>query len=126
MRYTQEQNKIIESIAKKHNLTRACILHRLQKNNYDFSKVDYPSKERRIKYYYQGRPAVDVAVENGINKSVLGQRIRLGWSIEKACTFKEPSIKEISLKTGLSIKMVQNYVYNRKLSKDYVLKNFKK
>ena len=126
MRYTQEQNKLIDSIAKKHNLTRTCIMYRLQRNNYDFSKVDYPSKERRIKYYYNGQPAVDVAVANGIKKEVFTQRVRNGWSIEKACTYKQPSIKEISLKTGLTVKQVQNLVYNLKISKESLIKNYKK
>lgn len=124
--YTKEERKLIKKLAEKNNVSETCIKHRLCFAKYDFSKVDYPSKERRIKYYYQGKPAIDVARENGINKNKFNSRVKNGWSIEKACTYNEPSIKEIAYKTGLSIKKITNWVYNKGISKKYILENYKK
>lgn len=124
--YTKEERKLIKKIAKKNNVSETCIRQRLCFAKYDFSKVDYPSKERRIKYYYQGKPAVDVAKENGISKNKFNSRVKNGWSIEKACTFNEPSLKELAYKTTLSYEAIRSWVYNKGISKKYILENYKK
>lgn len=42
---------------------------------------------RQVVYYYNGRPAIDVARENGINNNVFRRRLYIkGWSIADACT----------------------------------------
>jgi len=57
-------------------------------------------KDRR-KYFYKGRPALDVAVENGITKRAFFARvITYGWSVQQACTIplmrrKHPDLQEI-------------------------------
>lgn len=52
---------------------------------------------------YNGRSAVIVAKENGISRSVFSNRIRYGWSVEKACTYKKAqNLKEVAYKLGIS------------------------
>lgn len=119
--YTPEDHKKIEEIAKKHGITTTTVKRRLFDNNYDFSKVDFPNQRKRTKFYYNGRPAVDVAREHGISDTSFIQRLHYGWSMEKACTFKEPSLKEIALKTGLTFNQVYNLVYKKRIAKEDVL-----
>lgn len=119
--YTPEDHKKIEEIAEKHSITTIAVKKRLFDNNYDFSKVDFPNQRKRTKFYYNGRPAVDVAREHGISDKAFTQRLRSGWSMEKACTFREPRIKEIALKIGLTANQVCHLVYDKKISKEDVL-----
>lgn len=126
-RYTKEEQEIIERIAKKNKIKPVSIKYRLLRNGYDFSKIDYPSKEKRIKYLYKGRPAVDVARENGISKTKFTARIvNLGWSVKKACTYNEPSFKEVMLKTGYSEKYILKLMYDGKYTRKQILENYKK
>lgn len=120
--YTKEQSDYINSIAEKYKISRSAVLIRLKKANYNFSKIDYPTDCRHIKYWLDDRPAVDIAKENGINRDKFLQRIQAGYSIRRAATFKEPSLKEIVLKTGLSFDRVHNLVYVKGFSKEQVLK----
>ena len=120
-RYTQEEIEIIYKLAKKNNVKPEAIQHRLVKFNYDFTKVDFPNKEVRYKYYLNGVPAVRIAESNGINKHKFNSRMKLGWDLQKACTFKEPSIKEIMRKTGLSRNKIQNLIYVKRIPKIEVL-----
>jgi hypothetical protein len=119
--YTPEDHKRIEEIAEKHGITTIAVKKRLFDNFYDFSKVDFPNQRKRTKYYYNGRPALDVAREHNIKEKTFGQRIRNGWSIERACTFREPRLKEIALKTGLTCNQVYNLVYKKRIAKEDVL-----
>lgn len=41
---------------------------------------------QRTKYYYEGRPAIDVAKDNGLSVTCFRHRIELGWSVKDACT----------------------------------------
>ena len=120
--FTKEQSEYINYIANKYNIKRNSVVFRLKKNNYDFSKIDYPTDCRHIKYWLDGRPAVDIAKENGINRDKFQQRIQAGYSIRRAATFHEPSMKEIVLKTGLPFNRVCHLVYVKGFSKEQVLK----
>ena len=120
--YTKEQTEYIKFIAKKYNISRAAVYFRLKRANYDFSKIDYQGDCRNIKYWLDGRPAVDIAKENGINRDKFRQRIDAGYSIRRAATFHEPSLKEIVLKTGLPFNRVCHLVYVKGFSKEQVLK----
>ena len=52
---------------------------------------------------YNGRSAVEIAKENGISRNVFSNRIRYGWSVEKACTYKKKiNLKEVAYKLGIS------------------------
>ena len=119
--YTKEQTEYIKFIAKKYNIGRAAVYFRLKRANYDFSKIDYQGDCRNIKYWLDGRPAVDIAKENGINRDKFRQRIDAGYSIRRAATFHEPSLKEIVLKTGLPFNRVCHLVYVKGFSKEQVL-----
>lgn len=126
-KYTEEQSKYIDFIANKYKIGRKAVLVRLRKANYDFSKIDYPIDSshidcRHIKYWLDGRPAIEIAKENGINSDKFQQRIQAGYSIRRAATFHEPSLKEIVLKTGLSFNRVCNLVYVKGFSKEQVIK----
>ena len=105
-KYSPEELEQIEALALKNNVSIQAIKKRLRLNNYDFSKVDYKNSKARLVYFLNGRPAIDIARSNGITKSQFYLRLFYGWPLEKACTYKEPSSKEISLKTGLSINKV--------------------
>ena len=119
---TKEQSDYIDYIANKYNINRRAVFSRLKKANYDFSKIDYPTDCRHIKHWLDGRPAIEIAKENGINSDKFQQRIQAGYSIRRAATFHEPSLKEIVLKTGLSFNRVCNLVYVKGFSKEQVLK----
>ena len=120
-KFTKEQSDYIDYIVNKYNLKRKSVIFRLKMNNYDFSKIDYPTECRHIKYWLDGRPAVEIAKENGINSDKFQQRIQAGYSIRRAATFHEPSLKEIVLKTGLSFYRVCHLVYVKGFSKEKVL-----
>ena len=107
--YTLEEKLRIEELARKNNVSAQTIKLRLKNNYYDFSKVDFPNAILRLKYYINGVPAVRIAKENGITQARFHLRLKYGWSIEKACTYNEPSTKEIARKTGLSVNRV-NYL----------------
>lgn len=52
---------------------------------------------------YNGRSAVKQAERNGISRSVFANRIRQGWSVKRACTYKKgPNLKEVAYKLGIS------------------------
>ena len=44
------------------------------------------TKLKRIKVFYKGYPAVDVAKRNGINRDTFWSRLFHKWSLERACT----------------------------------------
>lgn len=121
-KFTKEQSEYIDYIANKYNLKRSSVIFRLKINNYDFSKIDYPTECRHIKYWLDGRPAVEIAKDNNINSDKFQQRIQAGYSIRRAATYHEPSLKEIVLKTGLSFNRVCNLVYVKGFSKEQILK----
>ena len=60
----------------------------------------------RTKYFLNGRPAVDIARENGISKEKFTDRIQLGWSIKKACTYKHLTGKELANRMGTDEKKI--------------------
>ena len=52
---------------------------------------------------YNGRSAVKQAERNGISRNVFANRIRNGWSVRRACTYKKgPNLKEVAYKLGIS------------------------
>ena len=104
--YTLEENLRIEELARKNNVSAQTIKLRLRNNFYDFSKVDFPNSVLRLKYYINGVPAVRIAREHGISSDRFYLRLRYGWSIERACTYNDPTTKEIARKTGLSVNQV--------------------
>ena len=108
-KYTPEEKLRIEELARKNNVSAQTIKVRLRINCYDFSKVDFPNSILRLKYYINGVPAVRIAKENGITQARFHLRLKYGWPLEKACTYNEPSTKEIARKTGLSVNRV-NYL----------------
>ena len=120
--YTKEQSEYIDYIANKYNIKRNSVITRLIKANYDFSKIDYPTECRHIKYWLDGRPAVEIAKENGINSDKFQQRIQAGYSVRRAATYHESSLKEIALKTGLPFNRVCHLVYVKGFSKEQVLR----
>lgn len=119
--FTKDERKKIEELARKNRVTIHTIRERLKACNFDWGKVDHKSHEVPYKYFLDGVPAVLIAKQNGISKERFGQRVRAGWSIKRACTYKEPSLKEIALKTGLSTSQVHNYIYNKGISKEEIL-----
>ena len=60
----------------------------------------------RTKYFLDGRPAVDIARENGISKGQFLDRLYLGWDLRRACTYKRLTGKELSTKLGMDIKKI--------------------
>ena len=62
----------------------------------------------RTKYFLNGRPAVDIARENGISKEKFTDRIQLGWSIEKACTYKRLTARELAIKMDVDEKKIRS------------------
>lgn len=64
----------------------------------------------RTKHFIDGVPAVWIAQEHGIKKNTYLCRLKKGWDLKKACTYKPMTAKEISLKTGLTI----NKIYSLK------------
>ena len=120
-KFTKEQSEYIDYIANKYNIKRRSVIARLKKVNFDFSKIDCPTECRHIKYWLDGRPAVEIAKENGINSDKFQQRIQAGYSVRRAATYHEPSLKEIALKTGLPFNRVCHLVYVKGFSKEQVL-----
>ncbi len=110
--YTPEEKLRIEELARKNNVSAQTIKLRLKNNYYDFSKIDFPNSVLRLKYYINGVPAVRIAKEHGISSGRLYLRLKYGWSIEKACTYNEPTTKEIARKTGLSVNQI-TYLLNK-------------
>ena len=82
--------------------------------------------ERRIhnrtKHFINGVPAVWVAEEHGISKNLFTSRLKSGWSVLKACTYKPMSTKELSNKLGISVNKINNLLrlryYTRKQLED--------
>lgn len=60
-----------------------------------------------IKHFINGVPAVRVAEQHGISKNTFRSRLKYGWDLEKACTYKHMPTKVLSLKLGLKISRIK-------------------
>lgn len=67
----------------------------------------------RTKYFIDGVPAIDVARQNGISKGCVYDRLKAGWKLRKACTYKSMSTKELSSKLGLTVNKINYLLYTK-------------
>lgn len=67
----------------------------------------------RTKHFINGVPAIWVAEEHGISKNLYVARLKRGWDILKACTYKPMSTKELSNKLGLTVSKINYLLYTK-------------
>ena len=76
----------------------------------------------RTKHFINGVPAVWIAEEHGISKNLYVARLKRGWDLLKACTYKPMTTKELSNKLGLSVNkinyLLQTRYYTRQQMED--------
>jgi hypothetical protein len=62
----------------------------------------------RTKYFIDGVPAIDVARQNGICKGCIYDRLKAGWDLRRACTYKKIPYKTLARMMGVEYKYIVN------------------
>lgn len=60
----------------------------------------------RTKLFINGVPAVDIARQHGIKKDSIYDRLKAGWDLKKACTYKHLTAKQLATKMGTDEKKI--------------------
>lgn len=67
----------------------------------------------RTKHFVNGIPAVWVAEEHGISRNLFSSRLKRGWDLLKACTYRPMPIKVLSIKLGIPVHKINNLLKYR-------------
>lgn len=60
-----------------------------------------------IKHFIDGVPAIHIATSNGIHKELFYNRLKKGWDVKRACTYKHLTIKELAIKLNVSVNKIR-------------------
>ena len=75
------KDKIIMASKKQPNLSMSTLYWRMKRYG-----TPYKPRDGRTKYIIDGRPAVELAMENGISYDRFYNRLKAGWTSHRAAT----------------------------------------